>query len=80
MSHAESLAKSAAALRIVRGTPDEAELAALVAGVVAMASVTEDEAPGAPTSAWMDRSRSLRGRPIRGPLGRGEAAWRHSLR
>ncbi len=80
MTDAASLAASASSLKIVRGTPDDAELAALVAGVVAMASASDSDAPGAPTSAWMDRSRSMRGRPVRGPLGRGDAAWRHSLR
>lgn len=80
MTDAESIAASAASLKIVRGTPDDAELAALVAGVVAMASATGSDSPGAPTSAWMDRSRSMRGRRMRGPLGRGDAAWRHSLR
>jgi hypothetical protein len=76
----DAIAASASSLKIVRGDPDDAELAALVAGVVAVASAAESDAPGAPTSAWMDRSRSLRGRRVRGPLGRGDAAWRHSLR
>lgn len=70
-----------AGLRVVRGTPDEAELAALVAGVVAMSARDADEPePGAPTSAWMDRSRSMRGAHGVLPLARGEAAWKHSLR
>ena len=68
-------------LRVVRGTPDDAELAALVAGVVAMAAVNSDEPePGAPTSAWMDRSRTMRGASHALPLARGEAAWKNSLR
>ncbi len=67
-------------MRVVRGAPDEEELAALVAGVVAMASsASVDEEPGSPTSAWMDRSRTLRG-ARHDVLGRGESAWRHSLR
>ncbi len=67
-------------MRVVRGSPDDAELAALVAGVVAMASlVEEDETPGSPRSAWMDRQRTLRGRRV-GVLGRGPIAWRNSLR
>jgi hypothetical protein len=70
-----------AGLRVVRGAPNDAELAALLAGVVAMASVAgEDEEPGAPTSAWMDRTRTMRGRRLMLPLGRGDAAWRNSLR
>ena len=71
---------TAAGMRIVRGAPDEAELAALVAGMVAVTSVADDEPAGAPTSAWMDRSRSMRGRRVTFPIGRGDAAWRHSLR
>ncbi len=72
----------ASGMRIVRGTPDEAELAALVAGVTAMAAVASDDdpEPGSPRSAWMDRSRTMRGRRIYSPLGRGPVAWRHSLR
>lgn len=69
-----------AGLSIVRGTVNDDELAALVAGMVAVVAAhaaVEDAA--APTSAWMDRSRSMRGRRM-GVLGRGEAAWRHSLR
>lgn len=69
-----------AGLRVVRGTPDEAELAALVAGMVAVASAEVDDEPGAPTAAWMDRTRTMRGRRLMLPLGRGDAAWRHSLR
>ncbi|NTV39616.1 MAG: acyl-CoA carboxylase subunit epsilon [Demequinaceae bacterium] len=67
-------------MRVVRGTLDDDELAALVAGMVAMASAAEhDDDPGSPTSAWMDRSRTLRGARV-GVLGRGGSAWRHSLR
>jgi len=68
-------------LRVVRGDPNDAELAALVAGMVAMAAASAShEDPGAPTSAWMDRSRTMRGHRIAGPLGRGPVAWRTSLR
>ncbi|WP_062069504.1 acyl-CoA carboxylase epsilon subunit [Demequina sediminicola] len=71
----------AAQLRVISGSPDAEELAALVAGVaVVAASNTEDEAPGSPTSAWMDRTRTMRGRRIIAPLGHGDSAWRHSLR
>ena len=71
---------AAASMRVVRGAPDEAELAALVAGVAALAAGADDEEEvGAPTSAWMDRSRSMRGQRV-GVLGRGSNAWRHSLR
>ena len=70
---------SAAHVRVVRGAPDDAELAALVAGLAAAAAAGQDEAPATPTSAWMDRSRALTGRS-QGALGHGDTAWRHSLR
>lgn len=74
-------AQPAAGLRVVRGSPDDAELAALVAGMVAMAGADDGEPePGAPTSAWMDRSRTMRGANHALPLARGDAAWRNSLR
>jgi hypothetical protein len=69
-----------AGISIVRGTVDDDELAALVAGMIAVVAahgVVEDTA--SPTSAWMDRSRTMRGRPM-GALTRGDSAWRHSLR
>ena len=64
-------------VHVVRGTPDDVELAALVAGLAAVA-VDDDDHDGAPRSAWSDRSRGLRGRrpaPTAGP-----DAWRWSLR
>ena len=64
-------------VHVVRGTPDDMELAALVAGLAAV-SGTDDVGHDAPRSAWSDRSRMLRGRPARpasGPDG-----WRWSLR
>jgi len=79
MSEANEALAAAAALKVVRGTPDEEELAALVAGFVAITLARDEDAPGAPTSAWMDRSRTLRGSRV-GVLGRGPSAWRHSLR
>jgi len=77
----EDVMEAAARLHVVRGHVDDDELAALVAGVVAYATAASNapEQPGSPTSAWMDRSRSMRGRRV-GILGRGESAWRHSLR
>ena len=75
------VAAAAASVRVVRGSVDEAELAALLAGFVAMASVAnDDEAAGAPASSWMDRTRTMQGRRLMLPLGRGDAAWRNSLR
>lgn len=80
--HTNATTASAAGMKVVRGTPDDAELAALVAGMVAFASTAEQDAeePGSPTSAWMDRIRTMSGRRVIGPLGRGPSAWRHSLR
>ncbi|WP_201774289.1 acyl-CoA carboxylase epsilon subunit [Demequina flava] len=73
--------EAAAGLRVVQGSPSDAELAALVAGVAVVASAdAEDAAPGSPTSAWMDRTRTMRGSFRNLPLGRGSSAWRHSLR
>ena len=62
--------------RVVKGTPDEAELAALVAGIVAARAATgpaEDEHGSA--SAWSDRGRRL-GLPTQP----GRDAWRWSAR
>lgn len=73
--------EAAARLRVVHGSPDAEELAALVTGVAVVASATtDDETPGSPTSAWMDRTRTMRGSFRTLPLGRGSTAWRHSLR
>jgi hypothetical protein len=80
VSEQEELIAAATSMRVVRGSLDDDELAALVAGVVAMSSAGHiDDDPGSPTSAWMDRSRTLRGARV-GVLGRGGSAWRHSLR
>jgi hypothetical protein len=76
----DAVLTAAAALKVVRGSVDEEELAALLAGVVAVASAAEHDAPGHPSSAWMDRTRSMRGRRLMLPLGRGDTAWRTSLR
>jgi hypothetical protein len=78
----DALLAAAAALKIVRGSVDEEELAALLAGVVAVAGSADHdyEVPGHPSSAWMDRTRTMRGRRLMLPLGRGDSAWRNSLR
>ncbi len=64
----------AAAVQIVRGQPDDIELAALVAGLAA-STVVEESLP-THEEAWSDRSRLLRdaARPV------GPDAWRWSLR
>jgi hypothetical protein len=66
-------------VQVVRGTPDDVELAALVAGLVAATSGGEDDdLPDDAPPAWSDRARALPGasatwRP-------GGDAWRTSLR
>lgn len=66
-------------VQVVRGTPDDVELAALVAGLVAAADREEDDGePGTPRAAWSDRSRTM---PGAGAGWRtGADAWRRSLR
>jgi hypothetical protein len=70
-------------VQVVRGTPDEVELAALVAGIVAAVSdgVAEDEhddATAAGRPAWADPARD-RARTA-GTWRTGPDAWRWSLR
>lgn len=67
---------SRAHVRVVRGAPDDVELAALVAGLVAAAS-DEGATETAPRTAWTDRARVLRGTVA--PAA-GADAWRWSLR
>jgi acyl-CoA carboxylase epsilon subunit len=59
-------------LRVVRGTPDDAELAAVVA-VVASRAVPAAEPGARPLSVWAARSRM-----VRPPLRPGPGAWRAS--
>ena len=71
----EDTAPSRPLLRIVRGEPDAAELAALTA-VLAAAGGGEDEAPDpTPTSGWA-RHVDL----VRGPVHPGPGGWRASAR
>lgn len=73
-------AAQVAHVQVVRGTPDDVELAALVAGLVA-ATAPHDEDPAEdaePVAAWSDRGRTTPGaaaawRP-------GPDAWRTALR
>jgi hypothetical protein len=60
-------------LRVVRGNPDDAELAALTAVVAAAASATAGPAKPSPRSLWADRATLLRR-----PLHPGDGAWRAS--
>jgi len=59
-------------LRVVKGLPDEEELAALVTVVAALGRRADTE-PAPPRSLWRDRHRNIR--PAIGP---GPGAWRAS--
>ena len=59
-------------LRVVRGTPDSLELAALIAVVAASGGDGGETAPAPVRSAW-----AAPGRSVRGPLPTG--GWRASL-
>jgi len=61
-------------LRIVRGEPSDAELAALLAVVAARSAAPAEPTPDVP-SAWRDRAALLRR-----PLHPGPGAWRASAR
>jgi hypothetical protein len=61
-------------LRVVRGTPDAAELAALVA-VIGARSAGGAPVEETPQSGWSDRGQGLRSRLAHGP-----GAWRRSAR
>ncbi len=68
-------------MQVVRGTPDDVELAALVAGLMAAASERERNAGAvdAVAAPWADRRRTMRG--VRADALRpGPDAWRWSLR
>ena len=67
---------SAPQVRVVRGTPDDVELAALVAGLLATGADPVPEDAATAPSGWADRSRLLRGA---GAPRRGRDAWRWSL-
>lgn len=69
-------------VRVVRGTPDDVELAALVAGLVAATSSDDDDADltddAEAAPAWADRGRTLPGAAATWRTG--ADAWRTSLR
>jgi hypothetical protein len=60
-------------LRVVRGVPDDEELAALTAVVASLSAVDARPEPTAARSAWADR-----GRQLRQGLAHGPGAWRAS--
>lgn len=69
-------------MQVVRGTPDDVELAALVAGLMAAASERArlaEESVDSVAAPWADRRRTMRG--VRTDAMRpGPDAWRWSLR
>lgn len=65
-------------VRVVRGTPDDMELAALVAGLVAATSATDDPAEPERPAAWSDHGRRLPG--ARSSWRPGPDTWRWSAR
>ena len=67
-------AVAATHVHVVRGAPDDLELAALVAGLVATAG-PDDDSP-APAAEWANRHRALPHRPTATP---GPDSWRWSL-
>ena len=65
-------------LQVMRGAPDDLELAALVAGLAAASERADDRDELAGRSAWNDRARAVRGRSMLASTG--PDAWRWSLR
>ncbi|MEV0089821.1 acyl-CoA carboxylase subunit epsilon [Saccharopolyspora sp. NPDC003752] len=66
-------------LRIVRGNPDDAEIAALTAALSGLAAANAAAEPQQrPMSLWGDRSAALRHPAGRRPLRPGPHAWRAS--
>ncbi|WP_277209093.1 acyl-CoA carboxylase epsilon subunit [Isoptericola croceus] len=77
-----------AQFRVVRGEPDDVEVAALVAGLAAASSSGDEPDDVAPVDEWTNHTRTLRGngagataKSFGGRAGRHNAdAWRWSLR
>ncbi|GAA4883660.1 MULTISPECIES: acyl-CoA carboxylase subunit epsilon [Saccharopolyspora] len=66
-------------LRIVRGAPDDVEIAALTAALSAVAAANVPAEPGErPMSRWGDPAAALRYPAGRRPLRPGPHAWRAS--
>lgn len=78
MNAPEPAAHGRASLRVVRGAPDDIELAALVAGLVAASARSDDSGEPPTRSMWRDRAGAMRGDPVRAAPG--PDAWRWSLR
>ncbi|GAA2361827.1 acyl-CoA carboxylase subunit epsilon [Saccharopolyspora halophila] len=65
-------------LRIVRGNPDDVEIAALTAALAGAAAAQPAAEPAEPMSLWADRDAALRHPAGRRPLRPGPNAWRAS--
>ncbi|MGW1681253.1 acyl-CoA carboxylase epsilon subunit [Saccharopolyspora sp. NPDC002376] len=80
MSHDEDAAPERPVLRIVRGDPDEVELAALTAALtgLAAAKAASAEPEREPMSLWGDPAAAVRNPAGRRPLRPGPHAWRAS--
>lgn len=78
MNGPEPAAHGRASVRVVRGAPDDIELAALVAGLAAASARSDDGDEPATRSMWRDQARAMRGDPVRAAPG--PDAWRWSLR
>ncbi|QTE28778.1 acyl-CoA carboxylase subunit epsilon [Pengzhenrongella sicca] len=65
-----------ARVQVVRGEPDDLELAALVAGLVAVSGEQHDDGPAPGVGAWSDRTRTMRPGAGAAP---GPDTWRWSL-
>ena len=63
-------------VQVVRGAPDDHELAALVAGLMSRSSPRQEDDPAA-HSAWTDRRRGVRASAT---WAAGGDSWRWSLR
>ncbi|MFC4004187.1 acyl-CoA carboxylase subunit epsilon [Prauserella oleivorans] len=60
-------------LRVVRGNPDDAELAALTAVIAGLAAASPEREEPPARSRWADRAAL-----VRAPLHPGQGAWRAS--
>jgi hypothetical protein len=72
------MSDDAPVLRIVRGTPDDVEIAALTAALVTVSAAASAEPQPEPMSVWADRCAVMRHPGGRRPLRPGRHAWRAS--
>ncbi|WP_243788169.1 acyl-CoA carboxylase epsilon subunit [Saccharopolyspora gloriosae] len=67
-------------LRVLRGKPTDAEIAALTATLAAFSASGEAAEPEAPVSYWASRGDRLRHGPAQAAPRPGRGAWRYSTR